>query len=61
MKIVCAPDSFKGSMTAMQAARALADGVRAVVPDAQCEVVPLADGGEGFAQAIADALGAPGR
>lgn len=58
MKIVCAPDSFKGSMTAMQAARALADGVRAVVPDAQCEVVPLADGGEGFAQAIADALGA---
>ena len=57
MRIVLAPDSFKESMTALEAAQAMAAGVRRVVPDAQCDVVPMADGGEGTVQALIDALG----
>lgn len=56
MRIVIAPDSFKESVTATEAAAALARGVRAVFPDAECVEVPLADGGEGFTEAMADAL-----
>jgi len=55
--IVCAPDSFKESMTALQAAQALAEGVHRVVPDARCDLVPMADGGEGTVQALIDGLG----
>ena len=58
MRIVCAPDSFKHSLTAAEAAAAMARGVRAVWPDAEAVEVPLSDGGEGFTDAIADALGA---
>lgn len=58
MKIVVAPDSFKESMTAPEAAAALAAGVRAAAPDATCLEVPMSDGGEGFAEAIGTALGA---
>jgi hypothetical protein len=57
MKIVCAPDSFKESMSAAEAATALAEGVRRVVPDADCPEVPMADGGEGFTESLGDALG----
>ena len=57
MRIVLAPDSFKESMTALAAAEAMADGVRRVVPDARCDLVPMADGGEGTVQALVDALG----
>ena len=42
MYVICAPDSFKGSMTAPEAARRLAAAVRAVLPDA--EIVELPDG-----------------
>ncbi len=58
MKIVCAPDSFKHSLSAAEAAAAMARGVRAAWPDAEAVDVPLSDGGEGFTDAIADALGA---
>lgn len=58
MRIVCAPDSFKESMTAAQAAAAMARGVRAVVPDAEVVELPLSDGGEGFLEALTAALGA---
>lgn len=58
MRIVCAPDSFKGSMTAPQAAAAMALGVRAVHPDAEVLELPIADGGEGFTDAVAAALNA---
>jgi len=47
MRIVVAPDSFKGSLTAVEAAEALARGVRAAVPEAEVVQVPMADGGEG--------------
>ncbi|MFZ5828106.1 MAG: glycerate kinase [Bacillota bacterium] len=57
MKIVIAPDSFKGSMTAAEVAEAMARGVRRVWPDAALELVPMADGGEGTVQALVDATG----
>ena len=56
MKIVLAPDSFKESMTASQAVSAMREGVLSVLPDAQCVGVPMADGGEGTADAVVDAL-----
>jgi len=58
MKIVIAPDSFKESMSAAEAAGAIARGVHAVAPDAACVLVPMADGGEGTTDALVAALGA---
>ncbi|GAB4098262.1 glycerate kinase [Sinomonas halotolerans] len=55
MKIVLAPDKFKGSLTATEAAEALAAGIREVLPEAELVLVPVADGGEGTVSA---ALGA---
>lgn len=56
MKVVCAPDSFKESMSAAEAAAAMTRGVRSVFPDAQCVEVPMADGGEGTTAALMAAL-----
>ncbi|MGB7048428.1 MAG: glycerate kinase [Candidatus Cybelea sp.] len=47
MKIVIAPDKFKGSLTAAEAARAISRGAHSAAPDAQCSLCPMADGGEG--------------
>ena len=55
MKIVIAPDSFKGSLTALQVAEAMEVGLRRVFPDAAIEKVPMADGGEGTVQSLVDA------
>ena len=52
MKIVLAPDSFKGSLTADQACQALAEGLGSVLPDAEIVSIPLADGGEGTVDAL---------
>lgn len=57
MRIVCAPDSFKGSLDASSAASAMAQGVLAVWPDAEVVELPGADGGEGTAFALTTALG----
>ncbi|MBI2969932.1 MAG: glycerate kinase [Gammaproteobacteria bacterium] len=57
MKIVIAPDSFKGNLTAMEVARAVERGVRRVLPRAVCVKVPVADGGEGTVQSLVDATG----
>lgn len=57
MHIVIAPDSFKGNLTAMQVAQAIEQGVRRVLPDAECTAVPMADGGEGTVQSLVDATG----
>jgi len=57
MRVICAPDSFKESMTAVAAAQAMAAGVRSVIADAECDQCPVADGGEGFIDAMATALG----
>lgn len=58
MKVVLAPDSFKESMTAAEAAAAMRRGVLKVFPDAECLECPLADGGEGTGAVLAAALGA---
>ncbi|WP_315583065.1 glycerate kinase [Actinomyces viscosus] len=61
MRIVVAPDSFKESMTAARAARAMAAGVRDSLPSCAVDQVPVSDGGEGFAQAVTTAWGASWR
>lgn len=57
MRYLCAPDSFKESLTAAEAARALAEGIRCGDSDAEIRCLPMADGGEGTARALADATG----
>ena len=57
MKIVIATDSFKGTLTSLQAGRAMADGIRRVMPEAKVVVLPVADGGEGTVEAILEARG----
>ncbi|MBI5396532.1 MAG: glycerate kinase [Verrucomicrobia bacterium] len=55
--VVVAPDKFKGSLTAEEAAEAIARGVRAVWPNARVIKVPMADGGEGTLRALVRATG----
>ncbi len=57
MKIILAPDSFKGNLTSLQVAATLEKGVRRVLPKANCVKVPMADGGEGTVQSLVDATG----
>jgi glycerate 2-kinase len=57
MRILVAPDKFKGSLGATEAGAAIAAGLRAALPRAQIEVTALADGGEGTAEAICQARG----
>ena len=57
MKIVVAVDSFKGSLTSLEAGQAVAQGARRVYPDAQILVRPLADGGEGTVDALVSGMG----
>lgn len=57
MRIVIAPDSFKDSMTAQEAAEQIAAGVQEVWPGAECVRVPMADGGEGTVRSLVDATG----
>jgi len=57
MQVVIAPDSFKGSLSAGEAAVAIRNGVLSAYPDATARTIPLSDGGEGFAAVLRDALG----
>jgi glycerate kinase len=57
MRILVAPDSFKGSLSAPAAARAMARGIRAVFPEADVVETPIADGGEGTVEALVAATG----
>ncbi len=52
MRIVLAPDSFKGSMTALEVANSMEKGILSVLPTALVEKVPMADGGEGTVDAL---------
>lgn len=52
MKVVIAIDSFKGSLTSLEAGNSAAAGIRRVFPDAECIVRPLADGGEGTVETL---------
>ena len=57
MKIVVAVDSFKGSLSSLDAGGAVRDGILRAFPDAEVEVCPLADGGEGTAEALTLGMG----
>ncbi|PPA70315.1 glycerate kinase [Jeotgalibacillus proteolyticus] len=57
MKIVLAPDSFKESITAIEACDAIKAGFKKVFPDAEYVSVPIADGGEGTVHSIVAATG----
>ncbi len=61
MKILVAPDKFKGVLTARQAAESIAAGLRDGLPSAKIELQPVADGGEGTADLICGALNGAGR
>lgn len=52
MKFVLAPDSFKESMSAKAAALAMEKGIKTVFPNAECIIVPMADGGEGTVESL---------
>ena len=57
MRVVLAPDSFKGSLSAPQVCAAMAQGIRRVVPKAEIRAIPMADGGEGTTEALVTATG----
>ena len=57
MKIVIAPDSFKGSLSARQAAEAIRRGLTQVWPQADYRLFPVADGGEGTVETLVDLSG----
>jgi len=57
MKILIAPDKFKGSLSAKKVASAIKGGIERVVPEAEVFVCPVADGGEGTVDALIAATG----
>lgn len=57
MRILVAPDKFAGTLTAVEAAEAIADGWRRTAPDADVVAVPVADGGPGFVDVLHASLG----
>jgi len=58
VRILIAPDKFKGTLSAREVAENIAAGLREILPDAETEIVPMADGGEGTAEVISSVLGA---
>ena len=57
MRIIVAPDSFKGSVSALGVAEAMERGIHAIFPEAEVIKVPIADGGEGTVEALVAATG----
>ena len=57
MKILVASDSFKGSLSSLEVARAVCQGVLDILPDSQVRLFNVADGGEGLVESLTDALG----
>src|ERR1700754_5267145 len=57
MRVVVAPDSFGGTLSATAAADAIAAGWRRSAPDDDLRLLPLADGGTGFVEVLHTALG----
>ncbi len=55
MKVLIAPDKFKAALSAREVAENVAKGLLDVLPDAEIKIVPMADGGEGTAEAICEA------
>ena len=61
MKVVVAPNAFKGSLRAGEAAAAMADAIVRVMPNAEVVRVPVADGGDGLVDVALEALGGEAR
>ena len=57
MRILIVPDKFKGALNAREVAENIAKGLRDALPDIRIDIVPMADGGEGTAEAICEARG----
>ena len=57
MKILIAPQTFKGSISALDAATAMSEGVRRIMPDAEVAIVPVADGGDGTLETLIEGSG----
>src|SRR4051812_9166714 len=57
MKILIAPDKFKGCLSAAEVADAIAAGLRSVDPEIDLDLCPMADGGEGTVSALVAATG----
>ncbi|MFZ1456196.1 MAG: glycerate kinase [Saprospiraceae bacterium] len=55
MKVIIAPDSFKGSLTALEVAKSIEKGIKKVDANIETVIVPMADGGEGTVQSLIDA------
>ncbi len=60
-RVLIIPDKFKGTLTARQAAEAIAEGWSKARPDDELELLPMSDGGDGFGQILGDILGAETR
>jgi glycerate 2-kinase len=56
-RVLIAPQEFKGTLTAVEAAGAIAEALRAAFPDWQLDVLPMADGGPGTTETLVSALG----
>ena len=56
MRVICAPDSFKGSISATEAAAAMAKGIARSLPGATIDTCPVGDGGEGTLAALNAAM-----
>ncbi len=57
MRVVIAPDKFAGTLTAVEAAQAIAEGWRRRAPQDEVDLVPMADGGPGFVDVLHSSLG----
>ena len=55
MRVVIAPDSFKGSLSAWEAAAAIERGVKRAAPNCETVLLPLSDGGEGLVESLVEA------
>jgi len=54
MKIVIAPDSFKESLPASEVAKAIKRGLQKALPESECLLLPVGDGGEGTVESLID-------
>jgi len=61
MRIIAAPQEYKGTLTAREAAEAMSEGARRAAPDAIIEAVPMSDGGPGLVEAILSSVGGRAR
>lgn len=61
LRVLIVPDKFKGTLTAVEAAEAMARGWQAARPDDELELLPMSDGGDGFGEVLSRLLGAEQR